>query len=207
MTVKPQDKNKAMFNIFNKYKKEPWLSEIKNYIYGNYDSLAYRVNTTFSYVAPDPIINRFTYSTEFSNIINEAGKIFDSTMSELIEKTGSPHDHKIHGFLKFLRDFDPYLEERPVLFTRRNLHRYIFPFERSKHDDLQPIWWIVYNDLKHLEVSNYRFGNFENALTSVAAIAILSGYIQPRGGAVIFANTGIINTNMKMLFPITPRAV
>ena len=122
-------------------------------------------------------------------------------MSGLISKSGNSlnYDNNIHGFLKFLRDFDPYLEERPVLFNLR-ARKFIFPFERSQPEDPIPVWWKTYTDLKHNELVAFKKGNFENALTSVAAVAILSGYIQPRGGAVIFANTGIIDVNMEKLF-------
>lgn len=204
MSVNLREKNLSKFNLSKTYRDGNWYRGIVDYIYGKYAELAYHVEETFRYVAPDPSINRYTHSPEYANIIREAGTIFDSTMRNLITQSGNSKifDCKIHGFLSFLKKYDPYLEERPVLFHENKIHKYIFPFERSALDDTRPNWWIAYTNLKHREIEAYREGNFENTLNSVAAVAILSGYIKPRGGAIIFANTGLIDVNMERLFPI-----
>jgi len=193
----------TMWKIFQTYKNESWYKGIIEYVYEKYRELANRIRRTYQYVTPDPMNNRYTYSPEFANIIRETGTIFESTIRNLIIQSGnsSRFDLKIHGFLTFLKTFDPYLEKRPVLFTEGGIHKYIFPFERSKMDDPSPKWWIAYTNLKHNEIEAYRKGNLENALTSVAALAILSGMIRPRGGAIIFANVGLLDVNMERLFP------
>lgn len=203
MSVSLREKNQTKYGIHRTYKNEPWYRGIIDYIYGKYADLAYRMGETYRYVAPDPSTNRYTHSSEYANIIREAGTIFDSTMRSLINQSGNLENFQcnIHGFLSFLKNFDTYLEERPVLFHENKTHTYIFPFERSVPDDPRPSWWIAYTNLKHNEIEAYREGNFENALSSVAAAAVLSGHIQPRGGAIIFANTGLINRNMERTFP------
>lgn len=204
MSVTLRDKNRARANLSKTYRDENWYGGIADYINGKYAELEYRVRETFRYVAPDPSINRYTHSPEFANIIREAGTIFDSTTRNLITKSGNSHifDCKIHGFMSFLKKYDPYLEERPVLVNVNKTQKFIFPFERSAIDDTRPTWWIAYTNLKHREIEAYSEGNFENTLNSVAAVAILSNYIKIGDESRIFAIIGLIDTNMERLFSI-----
>ena len=64
-----RDKNRAGKKLYINFKKDPWFQEILTYLYRKYDELAHRMSATFTYVTPDPIVNRSTHSSEFANII------------------------------------------------------------------------------------------------------------------------------------------
>ncbi len=50
--------------------------------------------------------------------------------------------------------------------------------------------WVEFKNLKHHENTYYKEGNFENAFTSVAAVALLCGYILPMPRGSIFLILG-----------------
>lgn len=141
---------------------------------------------SFNYVTPDRD-NKSTYSFVFASILRDVGSVFDSVVRKLIENTGNQHQHNIYGYLEFLEGLDPALENRTVLMLS-NMKR-ILPF-RKTHKGI-PSWWQAYNDVKHDETSNVRQGNLQNALISLAALAILNASVCHNLSTCIFLNIGI----------------
>jgi hypothetical protein len=55
-----------------------------------------------------------------------------------------------------------------------------------------PRWWTAYNNVKHHDVQRHTEGNLENALTSVASLAVLKLILCWNISTILFANIGII---------------
>ena len=179
-----------MSQIYAKYGNESWYPTILEYLHSRFNVIETVVNASFRYVAPNED-NEQTYSFMFTSILRDSGSVFDSTMQELIEKSGTNYDTRIHGFLKFIKDCDPDIEKRTVNLMINN--KTIMPFKRSMVHDSIPRWWYAYIDSKYHDVMNYRKGNLENALNSVASLAILNFLTSLSSGrTALFNNVGIV---------------
>jgi len=173
--------------IFFKHKNEPWYNSIKNHLEIRYQAIENRMIESFSYVTPDSS-NRKTHSFTFASILRDVGSVFDSTLRKLIEKTGQKCEDDIYGFLKFLEIYVPHIENSTVYF--RMSSKILIPLKKGEKG--LPIWWHAYNDVKHDESSSYWQGNLENALNSLAALAILHTVVCGRTASSIFANIAIM---------------
>jgi len=167
-----------MFQIHRKYYDEDWFQPVARHLSLGYPAIEGRFTDTFYYVTPSTE-NRSTYSYVYASILRDVGSAFDSVVRKLIIETGDAYDHSMHGYLKFLVDFDQEFRNRTVLM--RYNRKSIIPFK--KDGDGLPKWWHAYNAVKHDEVINFSQGNLENSLTSVAALAILN-FAVARSGPV-----------------------
>ena len=179
----------ASMDIFKKYKDEQWRKDLCRHLFLSYDTVENRILQTFQFVTPTQE-NRDSYSHTFSSILRDSGSAFDSIMRKLIEKTGkkSKYQDNIIGHLDFLKDIETNLE-KCSLHLRYNL-KTILPFEKDLNSS--PLWWRAYNAVKHDDVQRHTDGNLENALKSVAALAIIRLMICGDINTRIFVNIGII---------------
>jgi len=111
-------------------------------------------------------------------------------MRKLIEESGNKGKYRddIIGHLDFIKQVEPNLE-RCSVYLRYNA-KSLLPFERTPNSS--PSWWKAYNDVKHHDVSRHKQGNLENALNSVASLAILGKLLCGRINILLFANLGIV---------------
>ena len=116
-----------MSQIYAKYGNESWYPTILEYLYSHFNVIETVMKASFRYVAPNED-NEQTYSFMFTKILRDSGSVFNSTMQELIEKSGTNYDTRIHGFLKFVKEYDPYIEKRTVNLMIND--KTIMPFKR-----------------------------------------------------------------------------
>ena len=178
-------------NMFKKYQNETWYFPLTEHVTKRYGEIEMNIQYTFQMVTPDTT-NRYTHSPVFSTIIKDVARTFGSLIQEFIKSSGESYEDNICGYLKLVRDYDPDIEYRSVLF--RFNKKTLLPFKKSGKDDPIPTWWNANNKLKHEEITYYREGNLENALNAVAALAILGKMISHSSfvSTNLFANLGIV---------------
>ena len=177
------------YEIFKRYNGKMWFTPICRHLEISYETIESRLVQSFQYVTPETN-NRSCYSFTFSSIIRDTGSTFDSIIRELIEKSGNKgkYDDGIRGHLEFLKSCENSLDKSSVGFNYDQ--KTILPFKIC--GDSSPLWWQAYNKVKHYEVGNYAFGNLENALVAVAALAVLQVMICNNTTSKIFHNIGIV---------------
>ncbi len=164
-----------------------WEEEQTRYLDSRFAAVAQRFEATTRYVALDRR-NAEAFSYEFASLLRDAGGVFGSVMDAIVRGDGNEHWRK-KGHPQF-PDFRKYICDQ------RELAHYIvvdvaglgllYPFEEFDPATnptvkcREPRWWDAYNAVKHREALGVTQGNMENALTALAAVAVLvSGWVGP----------------------------
>lgn len=128
---------------------------------------------TFRYVACHPN-NRNTFSYEYASILRDAGSVFGSVMDRLVRETSSVSGQlDIRKYREWLRSEVENIHSLAAEINYPLAERVLLPFLTLKDENGRLEWWNAYNELKHSDIDKFQVGNFENALNSVAALAIL----------------------------------
>lgn len=173
---------KYILDIEGDYSDQVWFNDVQEYIRMRYEAIEDRYVKTFNFVTPDKE-NRYTYSYEYASILRDIGSGFDSAFKMIINKAKLDFTDDIHGILKFLRSYEPYLEYIGLEFL--NTQKNLYPFKPSPNG--LPFWWHAYNKVKHSEIENKMEGNFENTTNALAALLIIKRNITSLGrGTSIF---------------------
>ena len=166
--------------IYSKFGKEPWYNHILSYIIQRYFSIEDRMIETFRYVHCHPN-NQKTFSYEYASILRDSGSVFSSVVDRLVKETSSVSRRlNIKDYLNWLRQE---VENIHLIAAEINYPlpcTLLVPFNTLKDGNI-PKWWTAYNHVKHMEIDKIHEGNFENALNSVAALAILLALMEPGG--------------------------
>jgi hypothetical protein len=159
--------------IDNKFRREPWYGEVLSYLLQRYSSIEGRMIETFRYVACHPN-NRNTFSYEYASILRDAGSVFGSVMDRLVRETSSVSGQlDIRKYREWLRSEVENIHSLAAEINYPLAERVLLPFLTLKDENGRLEWWNAYNELKHSDIDKFQVGNFENALNSVAALAIL----------------------------------
>jgi len=159
--------------IDNKFRREPWYGEVLSYLLQRYSSIEGRMIETFRYVACHPN-NRNTFSYEYASILRDAGSVFGSVMDRLVRETSSVSGQlDIRKHREWLRSEVENIHSLAAEINYPLAERVLLPFLTLKDENGRLEWWNAYNELKHSDIDKFQVGNFENALNSVAALAIL----------------------------------
>jgi len=174
--------------LWRKFRKAKWYEDVLSYLLKRYYSIENRIIETFRYVDCHPS-NRATFSYEYSSILRDAGSVFGSTMDRLVKETRS-----ISALLD-IRDYAKWLREEveniPLIAAEINYpseERLLLPFLPLNDEKSRLNWWHAYNEVKHSDIDKFHVGNFENALNSLAALAILLALYQLHYGGRLFPN-------------------
>ena len=182
-------------NVFKKYQNEAWYLPISEHVTKRYSEIERNFLETFPMVTPDTS-NRNTHSPVFSRIIKDVASTFGSIIQEFIKCSSESYEDSISGYLKLVKECDPDIENRSVLFRFNG--KTLLPFKKSSKDDPIPTWWHACNKLKHEEIAYCQKGNLENALNAIAALAILGKIISPS----FFVSTSMFS-NLGIAYPVT----
>jgi hypothetical protein len=184
--------------IKEKFGKEPWYNDILSYLLQRYASIERRLIDTFRYVACHPE-NRNTFSYEYASILRDSGSVFSSVLDRLVrETTAVSEEPDISDYKKWLLKLDipRYMSNRidriysiSVDINYPLEENVLLPFLQWKNEKGKLKWWEAYNNVKHSDVDNFRDGNLENAMNSVAALAVILALFT-EGEGKLFINPG-----------------
>ena len=158
-----------IWSLGDDFIKNPWFTEVSDYVETRYDSLTNRFSRTLHFVTPNKE-NSNVFSYEFASILRDTGSVFDSSIKRIILMAELDYKTNIHGYLQFLRKYEPQLSYIRVTFLHYGGQ--IYPFRPTEKSEI-PAWWNAYNCIKHEEVTHMDQGNFRNALQGLAALGIL----------------------------------
>ena len=193
--------------LMSNFGKESWYHAVQSYCLQRYHSLETRMIDSFRFVECHPR-NRNTFSYEYSSILRDAGSVFSSIMDRLVRETvSSSGELDITAYREWLRNLEiPCVGKKieKIWFISVDLNyplesRTILPFFEFKEEDGRLQWWNAYNKVKHSDIENYDFGNLENALNSVGAIAILSALLAKEGNRRLFIRPGVYHPENHLL--------
>jgi len=186
--------------IYKHFSKEPWYYDIASYLFQRYNSIEMRLMETFRYVACHPR-NKNTFSYEYASILRDAGSVFSSVLDRLVRETSSISKQRldIRDYRKWLMQLEiprhtPKKIDR-IYSISVNINcplkeRVLLPFSQFKNKKERLKWWEAYNNVKHSELDKFHDGNFENAMNSVAALAILLALFIKGGEGKLFIKPG-----------------
>lgn len=154
--------------------KSSGFSEVGIYLYDRYFVLSDQYRGTRRYVSLHRD-NRDTFSDEFASIMFSACSVFESAMRDLLKVAGrTPKGRpEMKDYSAFLLDEVPELDRYSVRVRAYLRQGLLLPFQ-GMTKRTPPKWWSAYNDLKHSHQPNYRVGNLENCLNSLAAVVVLA---------------------------------
>jgi len=161
--------------ILHKFSSESWYSELSAYISQRYDSIEQRTIDTFRYVDCHPA-NSKTFSYEFASILRDAGSTFSSVMDKLVRHSltvPSTRILSIGDYVEWLQNLEPKIHLASAELAYPLTERLLVPFRALGEADTTIVWWKAYNDVKHSDIDKYKEGSLENALNSVAGLAVL----------------------------------
>lgn len=185
--------------LYNKFKDEPWFSEVLSYMIVRYHSIENRMIETFRYVDCNPE-NFGVFSYEYASILRDSGSVFGSIMDRLVRET-SPQPAKNEYDM---RDYRKWLVEK-VEKIRLVTVRLIYPIQKRFLDPFKRIerleWWIAYNNVKHSDIRQFKDGNLGNALNALGALAILYVALDSNNGSQIrlFDEIGYVSWGKSLL--------
>jgi hypothetical protein len=166
------------------------FNEVGIYLYDRYNALSDQYRSSRRYVSLHTE-NRCAFSDEFASIMLNAGAVFGSAMLELLKVADRlpEDDPKIGHYSKFLLDEIPDLQSYSVRVRSYFHQRRLLPFQ-DMTETTSPKWWSAHNKLKHDNQPNYRLGNLENCLNSLAAVVLLSCFVGQLRTDDIFSGVG-----------------
>ena len=177
----------------DKYQANDWFQDAARYWAEAFPQIESRLKATSACVTVHAD-NRATYSRELAGTLKEAGSSLDSLLRRLLTGARGPAQGKKYefpSFRSFLTYEVPDIHRRSVTFRPRFPGGVVVPFEALQISDGTPEWWTSFNKVKHEESTEYRRGNLENALTAVAALALLGQQMGIFVSDELFANVGI----------------
>ena len=185
--------------IYEQFSEEPWYDDILSYLLQRYNSIEKRTIETFRYVACHPR-NRNTFSYEYASILRDAGSVFSSVLDKLVRETSSLSKQlDIRDYRKWLMQLDiprhtPKKIDRiysvSVDINYPLKEKVLLPLFQLKDEKEKLTWWEAYNNVKHSDIDKFHAGNFENAMNSVATLAILLALFVKGGEGRLFVNPG-----------------
>jgi len=174
-----------------------YFNEIAKEIEKKYTSFEENMIETFEYVNLE-YSNQRTHSNVFKNIFLGVGDMFNNIIDKSCIKFGYRFGY--NNYLKFsiLENIDPKLTNRTV--TMKTNDKIILPFLTNFRDI--PFWWTDYLELNS-EKSNDKLGHLENAITSLASLAIFYSMLTKKENSNLFKKIGQIHDVEKnmLLFP------
>lgn len=179
--------------IYDKFGKESWYGNVSSYLLQRYRPIEDRMINSFRYVSCHPN-NRNTFSYEYASILRDAGSVFGSVMDRLVRESVSvSRQLDIRDYRKWLirevENVHMIATEISFSLRPRAVEGLLLPFLPLRDEDSRLDWWDAYNDVKHSDIDRFKVGNFENALNSMAALAILLTLIA-KIGTKLFVNIG-----------------
>jgi hypothetical protein len=135
--------------------------------------------------------NAFSY--QFASILRDSGSVFSSVLDAMIRGSGFVvREHTgIADYKKFLKAQDRKVYLASVHFRSRFPYGLILPLYSLKIRRNNPTWWLAYNNVKHSEYDEYRFGNLGNATTALASLVILETVFGKPNTDKIWTNIGL----------------
>jgi hypothetical protein len=79
----------------------------------------------------------------------------------------------IGDYVEWLQNLEPKLHLASAELAYPLTERLLVPFKALGEADATIAWWKAYNDVKHSDIDKYKEGSLENALNSVAGLAVL----------------------------------
>lgn len=194
--------------LWNKYKGQEWFESANTYCFHRFNIVESRLLTASRYVEINTD-NRATFSYEFASILRDCGSIFASTIDAFVK--GTKTTPKPETYFSDYRDF---LCEEITNINKISLQirpcfpsGLIVPFQGLEKPTGTPNWWDAYNHVKHNEHEEFRWGNLENCVIAISALALLGFYTSWFRSDQLFANVGMpYDESMKssvekLLFP------
>ena len=177
--------------LWNKYKEQGWFESANQYCFHRFNIVESRLLTASRYVEINTH-NRNTFSYEFASIIRDCGSIFTSTMDAFVKGTKATAKSETYfsdyrNFLcREITNIDKIsLQIRPCFPSGL-----IVPYEGLEIPTGVPIWWNAYNHVKHNEHEEFRWGNLENCVVAISALALLGFYMSWFRSDQLFVNVG-----------------
>src|SRR5258706_6908262 len=129
---------------------------------------------TVRFVEPAPD-NFGTYSTEYARLYLAIGSEID-VVAKLLCTSVNPSAslNGINSYRKIILIKYPTLPEVEVTVPRSEIS--LMPWKEWL-GDTNPNWWSLYNGVKHERNKHFKDANLENALSALAGLLVLLGYL------------------------------
>lgn len=129
---------------------------------------------------------------QYASILRDVGSVFGSAMDRLVRETSSVSEQlNIRNYMEWLKSEVENIHSIATDVNYPLAERLLVPFQPLREENSKLKWWNAYTDVKHFDIDKFQIGNFENTLSSVAALAILLELTSPRKGLPrLFPNIG-----------------
>lgn len=133
------------------------------------------------------------FSYQFASILRDSGSVFSSVLDAMIRGSGcvARGQTNIAHYKSFLKAQDNTIYLASVHFRSKFPYGLILPLYSLKSSRSNPRWWLAYNNVKHSEYDEYRFGNLGNAATALASLVILETVFGKPSTDKIWTNIGL----------------
>jgi hypothetical protein len=180
--------------IFSKrYESQDWFKKAKAYLLARRSTIQQRLQTTFRFVDLSRE-NCTTFSYEFASILRDSGSVFGSVLDSLTNGTKGNFGIKTDfwDYKKLLLNEDVDIHRRTLQVRPLFPSGMLVPLSALSKPTETPNWWRAYNNVKHSEYENFRDGNLQNAVLSVAALVILEHFVGVSLADGLWVNIGIV---------------
>lgn len=182
-----------MNNFAKQYESQDWFKKAKAYLLARRSSIQQRLQTTFRFVDLSRE-NDATFSYEFASILRDSGSVFGSVL-DLLTK-GKKDDFGIQtnfgDYRELLLSEDVDIHHRTLQVRPLFPSGMLVPLSVLSQPTGTPSWWRAYNNVKHSEYENFRDGNMQQAVLSVAALVILEHFVGVYRADGLWVNIGIV---------------
>ena len=182
-----------MTDFAKRYGSKDWFNEAKDYLVARRAAIQERLSATFRFVDLNRE-NGSTFSYEFASILRDSGSVFGSVLDSLAK--GKKGDFRIQtsfrDYKRLLLDEDPNIHHRTLQVRPLFPNGMLVPLSTLSQSNGISDWWRAYNNAKHSEYQNFRDGNMQNAVLSVAALVILEHFIGVHLPDSLWVNIGIV---------------